>query len=140
MAELHGAVLTGDEGDCLRDRDLDICAEGAEVPIGVADIHLGGVAIYTDALVTPRPIASRTSVLPGRGPWPGPNRMRPDRWVAPPRARVGRGPSRRRRLRAPAFRRRATRDRDPEHAVAPTRVGAVQGQIHLALRQGDWPS
>src|SRR4051812_10951386 len=31
MAELHGAVLTSEKGDRLRDRDLDICAEGAEV-------------------------------------------------------------------------------------------------------------
>src|SRR5207253_11346703 len=51
MAELHGAVLTGDEGVRFRDRDLDICAEGTEVPIGVADIHLRGVAIDTDAIV-----------------------------------------------------------------------------------------
>src|SRR5438874_13104805 len=30
--------------------------------------------------------------------------------------------------------------REPEEAIAPTRVGAVQGQIDLALREGDRPT
>src|SRR5690242_842309 len=137
MAEGHGAVPASDERDRFRDRDLDGCAETAEVAIGVADVDIAGVAIDTDVL--------DASVQAQRGPRIGSEkgadhngaesgaRMDGERQTEPELEPV-------RRANVDSERQRLPVDclRLSEEAVGPIRIGTVEGQIDLPLRQRDW--